>query len=187
MDTTTKFAIACWGVFIAFWILTAFSVKRTKTQQPLHHRLLYLVLTVVAAVLVNASARVIDWNRDVFRHTLGTGILADFLVLLGLFIAIWARVTLGGNWSAKVTLKENHELIQRGPYRVVRHPIYSGLLVMILGTAILVGQVGGFIVLLFCFFGFWVKFRREEKLLTKHLPGYSEYMRRTKALVPFLL
>jgi protein-S-isoprenylcysteine O-methyltransferase Ste14 len=95
-------------------------------------------------------------------------------------------VTLGGNWSAKVTLKENHELIQRGPYRLVRHPIYSGLLLMIFGTAILVGKVGAFIVLVMCFGGFWVKLRQEEALLSKHLSGYSDYMRRTKALVPFV-
>jgi protein-S-isoprenylcysteine O-methyltransferase Ste14 len=86
-----------------------------------------------------------------------------------------------------VTLKENHELIQRGPYRVVRHPIYSGLLLMILGTAILVGKLGGFVVLAFSFCGLWVKLRREEALLTEQLPGYSEYMRGTRALIPFVL
>ena len=58
---------------------------------------------------------------------------------------------------------------------------------MILGTAVLVGRVGGFVVLVFCFCGLWVKLRQEEILLTKHLPGYSEYMRRTKALVPLVL
>jgi protein-S-isoprenylcysteine O-methyltransferase Ste14 len=101
-------------------------------------------------------------------------------------LRVWARVTLGGNWSARVTLKENHELIQRGPYRLIRHPIYSGLLVMILGTVILVGQVSGFFALFICFLGFWIKSRQEEKLLSRHLPGYHEYKARTKALVPFL-
>jgi protein-S-isoprenylcysteine O-methyltransferase Ste14 len=187
MDATTKFAIGCWGVVIAFWIVSAFSVKRTRAQQPIAHRLLYLVLITVAAVLLNGSARIIHWNRALLPPTLVTGILGDFLVLVGLFVAIWARVTLGGNWSARVTLKEDHELIERGPYRVVRHPIYSGLLLMILGTAVLMGHVGGFVALVICFCGFWVKLRQEEALLTKHLPGYSEYMRRTKALVPFVL
>ena len=186
MDGTIKFAIVCWGVVIAFWIVTAFSVKRTRAQQPLLLRLLYLVLTVVAVLLVHGSARIVNWNRVALPHTLAIGILGDFFVLVGLLIAIWARVTLGGNWSAKVSLKKNHELIQRGPYRVVRHPIYSGLLLMTFGTAILVGKVGAFIILVMCFGGFWVKLRQEEALLTQHLPGYSEYMRRTKALVPFI-
>jgi protein-S-isoprenylcysteine O-methyltransferase Ste14 len=187
MDGTTRFAIGCWGVGIAFWVLSAFSVKRTREQQPLPHRLSYFVLTAAAAILLNGSARITNWNRAVLPHTVVTGILGDVLLFVGLFIAIWARITLGGNWSARVTLKENHELIQRGPYRVVRHPIYSGLLLMILGTAILIGQVGGFVVLAFSACGLGVKLRREEALLTKHFPEYSEYMYRTAALVPFVL
>jgi protein-S-isoprenylcysteine O-methyltransferase Ste14 len=187
MDGTTRFAIGCWGVGIAFWILSAFSVKRTREQQPLPHRLFYFVLTAAAAILLNGSARITNWNRAVLPHTVVTGIPGDFLLFLGLFVAIWARITLGGNWSARVTLKENHELVQRGPYRVVRHPIYSGLLLMILATAILIGQVGGFVVLAFCSCGLWVKLRWEEALLIKHFPEYSEYMRRTTALVPFVL
>jgi protein-S-isoprenylcysteine O-methyltransferase Ste14 len=187
MDGTTKFAIGCWGVGIVFWILSAFSVKRTRGQQPLPHRLFYFVLTAAAAILLNGIARITNWNHAVLPHTVVTGILGDFLLFVGLFIAIWARITLGGNWSARVTLKENHELIQRGPYRVVRHPIYSGLLLMILGTAILIGQVGGFVVLALCSCGLWVKLRREEALLTKQFPEYSEYMRGTTALVPFVL
>lgn len=181
--------MVCWVVGTAFWIVTAFSVKRTRTQQPLWDRSLYVLLIVmaVAAVLINGRIRVIPWNHAVLPHTLGTGILADLLVLVGLFIAIWARVTLGGNWSARVTLKENHELIQSGPYRVVRHPIYSGLLLMILGTAILAGQVNSLFALVISFCVLWIKLRQEEVFLTKHLPGYSEYMARTKALVPFVL
>src|SRR5262245_16179593 len=70
---------------------------------------------------------------------------------------------------------------------MVRHPIYSGLLLMILGTAILGGQASGFVALLIVFCGFWVKLRQEEALLTKHLPSYYEYKGRTKALVPLLL
>ena len=186
MGAPGKFVIGCWIVFVVFWFASAFSVKRTKVRQPLVHRLLYLMLAVVAVLMMKGSVQVIHWNRAVLPHTLGLGIFADLLVLLGLFIAIWARVTLGGNWSSRVTLKENHELIQRGPYRIVRHPIYSALLVMILGTAILVGQVSGFVALLICFLGFWIKSRQEEKLLTRYLPGYQEYKARTKGLVPFL-
>jgi protein-S-isoprenylcysteine O-methyltransferase Ste14 len=187
MDGKIRFAIACWGVGIAFWILAAFSVKRTRAQEPLPHRLFYFVITAAAAILLNGSARITNWNRAVLPHTVVTGILGDSLLFVGLFIAIWARIALGANWSARVTLKENHELVQRGPYRLVRHPIYSGLLLMILGTAILIGQVGSFVVLAFCSCGLWVKLRREEALLSKHLPEYSEYMRRTTALVPFVL
>ena len=187
MQATTMFVIGCWGVFIVFWMVSAFAVKPTKAQQPLPQRLLYLAITVGAVVLLNGSARMMHWDRAILPRSVVLGILADALVLVGLGVTLWARVTLGGNWSARVTLKEGHELITRGPYRVVRHPIYSGLLLMILGTAVLIGRVGAFVVLAFCFCGLWMKLRQEEVLLTGHLPGYSEYMRRTKALVPFVL
>src|SRR5262245_4894947 len=102
MDATIRFAIACWVVGIAVWILLAFSVKRTRTQQPLRHRLVYLVLTAVAAILLSRSAWKTNWHRAVFPHTVVTGILGDFLLLMGLLIAVWARISLGGNWSARV-------------------------------------------------------------------------------------
>ena len=187
MEGTTRFLIGCWGIGIAFWIGAAFLVKRTKEQPPWPHRLLYFVLTAAAAILLNGSAQITNWNRTVLPHGVATGMVGDLLVFAGLIIALSARIALAGNWSARVTLKENHELIQRGPYRLVRHPIYSGLLLMILGTAIVVGQVGGFLVLAFCAAGLWLKLRREEALLTKRLPGYSEYRRRTRALIPFVL
>jgi protein-S-isoprenylcysteine O-methyltransferase Ste14 len=187
MELTSRIVMVSWVAVAGFWLVSAFRVKRIKEQQPLPGRLLYIGRTIVAVTLLNGGFLRLRLDRPLLPRTLATGILADMLVLLGLWIAIWARVTLGGNWSSRVTLKEDHELIQRGPYRVVRHPIYSGLLLMILGTAILVGRTGGFFALLICFFGFWVKARREELLLTKHLPGYSEYMARTKALVPFVL
>src|SRR5215470_641068 len=106
MDRATRFAIGCWGVGIAFWILSAFSVKRTREQQPLRQRLCCFVLTATAAILLNGSARITNWNRPVLPHTVATGILGDVLLIVGLFIAIWARIALGGNWSARVTLKE---------------------------------------------------------------------------------
>jgi hypothetical protein len=90
MEVTAKLVIGCWGVAIAFWIVSAFFVKRTKAQQSLLHRLLYLVLTVVAVLLVNGSSRIINWNRAALPHTLVVGIVRDFFVLVGLFIAIWA-------------------------------------------------------------------------------------------------
>jgi len=187
MEPTAKVVIVCWVVVTAFWVVSAFWVKRTKQRQPLRGRLLYMGLTVVVVILLNPGIQKLHLNHAVLPHTLATGILADVLVLLGSWLAIWARAALGGNWSSRVTLKQGHELIQRGPYRLIRHPIYSGLLLMVLGTAILVGRVSGFFALLMCFCAFWVKARQEELLLTKHLPGYPEYMAHTKALVPFVL
>ena len=186
MRATAGFVAICWFAFILVWFVSAMSVKRTKERQPLFGRLLYICLTGVVAVLLNGGIREVHLMRVVLPHTLVTAIVADVIVLAGLVVAVWARIVLGGNWSARVALKENHELIRRGPYRVVRHPIYSGLLLMIFGTALLMGHIAGFLGLVICFCGFWIKLRQEEALLTTRLPGYSEYMARTKALVPFL-
>ncbi|MGA3145773.1 MAG: isoprenylcysteine carboxylmethyltransferase family protein, partial [Verrucomicrobiota bacterium] len=97
------------------------------------------------------------------------------------------RSGLGGNWSGSVTFKENHELIVRGPYRFVRHPIYTGILLMILGTAIISGRAVAFLALIIGFLIYWQRLRQEEALLTKHFPEtYPGYKSRTKALIPFL-
>lgn len=187
MEATTRFVVLCWVVIVFIWVISALSVKPTKERQPLPGRLLYLFLAVVVAVLLKRGLREVNFARVVLPHTFWIGILADAIVLAGLVIAVWARAVLGGNWSARVALKVDHELIQRGPYRVVRHPIYSGLLLMVLGTAILGGRVSGFVAFFICFCASWIKLRQEEALLTKRLPGYSEYKARTKALVPFVL
>ena len=186
IQASWKFVGFCWVALVAIWLISALSVKRTKERQRLFGRLIYVLLIAFAAALLNASVLRLHLARLVLPHTLGLAILADLVVAAGFIIAVWARLVLGGNWSSVVTLKENHELIQRGPYRLVRHPIYSGLLLMILGTVLLVGEVGGFVALLICFCGLWIKLRQEETLLTRRLPGYPEYMARTKALVPFL-
>jgi len=186
MKATAHFVALCWVIVVLVWIAAAFSVKRTRERQPISGRMLYVLITVAAVLLLKGTIGGAALNRSILPHTLAIGILSDILVLLGLVIAVWARIVLGSNWSSRVTLKENHELIQRGPYRVVRHPIYSGLLLMVLGTALLAGRTGGFFALLISFIGLWIKLRQEEILLTKHFPEYAAYKSRTKALIPFV-
>jgi protein-S-isoprenylcysteine O-methyltransferase Ste14 len=85
-------------------------------------------------------------------------------------------------------LKEDHELIMRGPYRFVRHPIYTGLLAMLLGTAIARGHLGGLIAFVFAFLSFWIKLIAEEKLMLEHFPDqYGAYQQSAKRIIPFLL
>ena len=107
--------------------------------------------------------------------------------VLGLIVCIWARATLGRNWSGAVTLKQDHELIERGPYRWVRHPIYTGLLLMFLATALLLGRTGGLIGVVLVFLSFWIKLGDEEKVMLKQFPDqYATYQRRTKRIIPFI-
>ncbi len=110
------------------------------------------------------------------------------LCIAGLAFCIWARFTLGRNWSGVVTLKGGHELIMRGPYAVVRHPIYTGLLTMFVATVIVLGHVAGIIALPLVFVSIWIKLRHEEKLMLQKFPDqYAAYQRRVKRLIPFIL
>jgi protein-S-isoprenylcysteine O-methyltransferase Ste14 len=106
----------------------------------------------------------------------------------GLLFAIWARAYLGGNWSGAVTVKVGHQLIRTGPYRWVRHPIYTGLILALFGTAINRGQLRGFIAVVLLWIGFTLKSRIEERFMTATFgPEYDEYRRTTGGIVPRLL
>jgi protein-S-isoprenylcysteine O-methyltransferase Ste14 len=179
----------CWIIFIAVWLVAAASTKRTIYRESSGERARYWVLLVIAYVLVFRS-NTFPWplNWLAIPHTTSSAWTGAFLCVSGLVFAVWARLILGRNWSGVVTLKEGHELIERGPYRIVRHPIYTGMLAMFAGTAIAIGYFGGFLGLLSLFLSFWLKLKREERLMLKHFPEeYAAYQRRVKRIIPFLV
>jgi protein-S-isoprenylcysteine O-methyltransferase Ste14 len=191
MSMTIQFVRLCWLILALFWIISAFSVKAVKERPSRGSRLAAICLLLIGCLfLVGISSFRPAWirlNTRFFPDTLALRLMSDVTVLTGLIIALWARTVLGGNWSASVAFKENHELIERGPYRFVRHPIYTGVLLMILGTAIISGRPWPFLALIICFLVYWQRLRQEEALLTKHFPEtYPGYKSRTKALIPFL-
>ncbi len=113
--------------------------------------------------------------------------LGAAVTIAGLLFAVWAREHLGRNWSRSVTIKQGHELITTGPYAVVRHPIYTGVLTGLLGTAIALSQVRGFIVFVLFFLAFWIKLRMEEQWMRSQFgETYATYAHQTAALVPYL-
>jgi protein-S-isoprenylcysteine O-methyltransferase Ste14 len=110
------------------------------------------------------------------------------LTVAGLGLAVWARLALGGNWSGRITFKENHQLVLHGPYARVRHPIYSALLLMFLGSALAVGTLGALVGLPLLFVGVWLKLRQEDELMSRHFPHeYASYRSRVSALIPGIL
>lgn len=188
-DLTGQFIVICWAVFLAYWAIHALSVKRTARDLGWRSRAWRLPIIAAGLLLIQSNrpgfspyAGAILWHR-----TPVVGLAADLITLAGLVVIIWSRQTIAGNWSLDVVLKENHELVERGPYAYVRHPIYSGLLLMALGSAVISGRAGAVVALAIFFFGFWLKAGQEERLLTEHFPDeYPKYKARVKAFIPFV-
>jgi protein-S-isoprenylcysteine O-methyltransferase Ste14 len=184
-----KIILGCWDVFLVVWVIGMFFTKRTEQRESFGNRLRYSILFLLAFWLLFHA--VLRPRRHLFAqvilhhsHALNAGSVA--LAVLGLFLALWARGTLGKNWSGTVTFKENHELIERGPYALVRHPIYTAMLLMYLGTALALGRSGGLVGFPILFLSFWIKYRQEEALMLVHFGDqYRAYMKRVRALVPF--
>ena len=177
----------CWAIFAVVWMVTAFSTKRTVRREGIGPRGLMLFVVAAAAVLIWQSRRSRAWDVVLFPPSEPLAIVAAIVCILGLLFTLWARFTLGRNWSGRITLKENHELIERGPYRLVRHPIYTGVLTMALATALSIGTAGAFAGWVLLCIGLSIKAAYEEKLLRSHFGGqYEEYRRRVKRIVPFV-
>ncbi|MFA6446383.1 MAG: isoprenylcysteine carboxylmethyltransferase family protein [Candidatus Paceibacterota bacterium] len=187
---TLFFIVFCFIVQISIWIVSAFSTKKTLDNKGgWLMRIMAIIFIVFAIILKDDSADLIPvFGLDFWNYSLSIGIIADLVTLSGVIFMIWARFSLGKNWSANVVLKEDHELITSGPYKYVRHPIYSGLLLMILGIAIYSGSFVGFFLFVLFFIGAYYKASKEEKLLIKYFPEqYPKYIRDVRALIPFVL
>jgi protein-S-isoprenylcysteine O-methyltransferase Ste14 len=130
----------------------------------------------------------IAWmNKPAFPVTTVVANAGVATTLVGVAFAIWARVMLGANWSGMVTVKEGHTLVRRGPYRIVRHPIYTGLLAAVAGTALVYGLIRGLLALPIVAFAFWLKTLTEERFMVQEFgEQYLSYQHEVRALVPFL-
>jgi protein-S-isoprenylcysteine O-methyltransferase Ste14 len=173
------------GLLVLYWNLSAGSVKSVAEPQDFAARLarmpvwLGFVLFVAAWVYPFGPVAI---PRTVSSQSIGVAICA-----LGLFLAIWSRQTLGVEWSQDVELKQGHKLVERGPYKFMRHPIYTAHLLMGLGTAMASGLVVAFVGLASFVTGFWIKLNQEERLLLRGFPDqYSAYKARVKALIPYI-
>ena len=179
----------CWLVFVVIWGIAAVSTKRTVYRETRSQRLRYWVLLVIAYFLLLYGGRLpFPLNLRIVPHVAPTAWAAAVLCFIGLVFALWARVALGRNWSGVVTLKEGHELVEHGPYRFVRHPIYTGILTMFFATALALGRLAGFAATLLMFASFWIKLRDEETLMLQQFPDrYAAYRQRAERIIPFVL
>lgn len=177
---------ALWAAWIVYWLIAAGAVKRTRWREPFRLQTRHAVPLTLCAVLLGAPR----WPAPLIDRFVPPGpippLLGSALVVAGLALAVWARACLGANWSGRVELKEGHSLVRRGPYRAVRHPIYSGLLLAIAGTALAIGEWRGLAALGFCLIGCLVRIGAEERRMDDTFPEYGSYRRQTAALIPFI-
>ena len=184
-------AVAAWLAWLLYWAWSARGVKpATRVESPLSRFGKYSLPIIVAVLLLQPfevySGTVLD--QSFVPSSLWIVWLGLLMTIGGLLFACWARAILGRNWSGVVQLKQDHELIETGPYRHVRHPIYSGLLLAFLGTALMIGEWRALLALAIIAASFWRKLRLEERWLGEYFgAAYADYMRRVKALVPGIL
>jgi len=180
---------AVWIVVFAVWAIGGLTTKQTARAQSRGSRLIQTFFFILAFLLLFRNEPRTGWFG---RRFLPPSLWGDYtglaLTVAGAGFAIWARFALGRNWSGTVTVKQDHTLIRTGPYAVVRHPIYAGLLLAMAGTAIGFGELGGFLAVAIALAGFLAKARAEESfMLAEFGNGYEEYRSRVRALIPFVL
>jgi len=178
-----------WIGWLVYWLISAANVKTAMRHESKWSRASYIIPIVIASILLSLPR--IPNGGFLFSRFLPAGIDAYWpgvvLIVAGLAFAVWARRRLGRNWSGTVQVKQDHQLIRDGPYRFVRHPIYTGILMAFLGSAIVVGHWWGLLAVLIAFGSFWRKLTVEERFMRETFGSmYEEYRARTAALIPYL-
>jgi protein-S-isoprenylcysteine O-methyltransferase Ste14 len=180
--------LVLWLIGAGYWIVSAQSSKADRRREPLATRVPFLLQMILTAVLLWPH----EWRGWLDEKIVGGGWdrfwIAVAIMTLGLTLAIWARRALGENWSGTVTVKEGHELVESGPYRRIRHPIYTGILLMILGTGLAGGRVHALLAFPIALVALWLKSRLEERWMVAEFgERYEAYRKRSRAIIPFLL
>ncbi len=184
----TLLAYYSWIVLFLVWGFSRLSSKQTISRPDRPRQILIWLLILAGFVLVfegyhlgpifglrlTSQSQALSW----------LGLLLD---LIGVVFAIWARLTIGRNWSNIMTIKEGHELVQSGPYALVRHPIYSGMLLAMLGTVMTLGYAISYLGFVFAFIAMALRTKSEDKLMAMRFPeSHAAYRQQTNRLIPFV-
>jgi protein-S-isoprenylcysteine O-methyltransferase Ste14 len=184
----TRLASLCWMALGVVWIVLQSRAKKTKKRESRSEILQHVLPALIGFWLI--FERFWKWppiERKLLPDAPRTWILGLALTAMGVALAIWARFSLGRNWSGVVTLKAGHELVGTGLYRRIRHPIYTGILLGAFGTAVIKGHLRGLLGFLVVLAMFYFKARREENFLRQEFgAGFEEHARRTGMFLPKL-
>lgn len=177
-------AVIPWLLFSLYWEIAAKDSAEARSSESKTSRGLHVFLANVAILLEIAPIRGLGRFLPVSYLLIAGGLAVE---MMGLFLAIWARRALGRNWSGEISIKVEHQLIRSGPYQWLRHPIYTGLLAMYLGAALVMGTWLAIVGLAMAGFAYWRKIRLEEANLEVAFGAdYDAYRRESWALVPWI-
>jgi protein-S-isoprenylcysteine O-methyltransferase Ste14 len=178
---------ALWILAGVYWALTALRAKRVVRKEQYASRVLHIAVMCIAFDLLFGSAPSGLLGARYLPNDAWIAWTGFALAAAGLAFAVWARTMLGANWSGTVAIKSGHELVRTGPYAWVRHPIYSGLLLAILGTALALGEIRGPLAFLVALLGWGIKSILEERFLIDQFDAdYVRYSSEVKRLIPFV-
>ncbi len=182
MAPTTIVNLVLWLSWAAYWIIAARSTPRSASLERSASRFLHLGAALISLLLLLTKPLQIEIPGGLLVSLVG-----DLVTGLGLVIAIGARVHLGANWSGRIELKDGHRIVRTGPYGWVRHPIYSGIVVAITGSALASGELTALLAPAIMLAAYLRKIRMEETVLLRTFGTEHEaYRREVKALVPFV-
>lgn len=175
-----------WAMLGTYWATSSRS-SSSSGEFRFYRLLRLLVLAMTFSLLFWRQTAIGFLGARFIPSTPPMTIVAFTIVLLGMAIALWSRIHLGKFWSDKVVLQSEHQLICSGPYARMRHPIYSGVLLGVLGTAFMLGEWRGLIAFLLLLINYAIKARKEERLLAAQFgPGFAQHLSRTGFLLPRL-
>ena len=183
MSTLRTSIFVVWGVFWIYWFVSATTAKESSRRGGWRLRGVSLVIIVVASVVI----RRLHSSGGLTIHSPVLEAVGTIVFVSGLAFAVWARIHLGRNWGMPMTERAEPELVTSGPYRYIRHPIYTGILVGLLGTALAINLY--YLIAMAVVTGYFVfSANVEERNMTDAFPDqYPEYKAHTKMLLPFVL
>jgi protein-S-isoprenylcysteine O-methyltransferase Ste14 len=177
-----------WLLAGLWWLVRAFFTERTERKESVLSRLSYLLFAVPGGVLLAGGLHVEVLQARLWPRSFWVAVAGLALEWIGVAFAIWARESLGRLWSGTVTLKEGHRVVRTGPYRFVRHPIYTGALIAVLGPVLAHANLGGLLGLVLIVLGILRKLTIEETLLEGQFgEEYRAYRREVRMLIPFVI
>jgi protein-S-isoprenylcysteine O-methyltransferase Ste14 len=175
-----------WIVFVVYWVINAIRTRATREKESFVSRYAILLIEIAGfALLFSGTTGIGFLGNRIIPRTLVGAIIGSALTWIGIGLAIWARYHLAEYWSARVTIKEGHELIRTGPYAHLRHPIYSGLVLATIGSAMVIDQWRCVLGVCLVLTGYCIKARKEEAMLTQQFgDAFREHQKHAGFLIP---